>query len=440
MARGPLSPPPPPPPPPARVSTLQRSQPCLVPSPATSASLRPTNHRPKAGAQLPASATSYAIYIGAEYCAESRAFEAMRREATSEATEPRADTDGIARLAVRIPTMAGGEPGCGDDEATAATAASGLPAPWLDVLGGGLGDEEEATELLRMQPDSNLPKLIVIDARAEDGGGGGGDACGGGMDPSIEAALSGEIEAIAAVSLRSQQLPQDGASSAAAPPPPPPASAAAGPPDLATAAGCVAAALEAYNTGDLASAAAHFSDALKLDPNNRDASYNLGSLLLALGKPLLAVPHFRHVVLVDPTDRTASHVLGGVLGDMEPAAVANAYREVVRQQPDNVRAKHMLATLTGEGEASQSAAAEYVREIFDELSEEFEDKLVNHLEYQVPWQLLEAVDAAAQAEQSNSATEADGEGDLKDKLEVKKWPDGSWRALDLGCGSGLCGR
>jgi len=75
--------------------------------------------------------------------------------------------------------------------------------------------------------------------------------------------------------------------------------------------------------------------------------------LLALGKPLLAVPHFRHVVLVDPTDRTASHVLGGVLGDMEPAAVANAYREVVRQQPDNVRAKHMLATLTGEGESSQ---------------------------------------------------------------------------------------
>ena len=43
---------------------------------------------------------------------------------------------------------------------------------------------------------------------------------------------------------------------------------------------------------------------------------------------------------------------------------------------NNPGAKHMLATLTGEGEASQGAAADYVREIFDELSEEFEDKLV----------------------------------------------------------------
>ena len=69
----------------------------------------------------------------------------------------------------------------------------------------------------------------------------------------------------------------------------------------------------------------------------------------------------------------------------QPAAVAAAYAEVVACQPENARAKHMLATLTGEGEASQGAAHDYVREIFDELSEEFENKLVNHIEYVVPW-------------------------------------------------------
>jgi len=188
----------------------------------------------------------------------------------------------------------------------------------------------------------------------------------------------------------------------------------------------VAAALASYNSGDLAAAATNFSLALALDPLHRDASYNLGSLLLALGRPLLAVPHFKRCVLIDPTDRTASHVLGGVLGDLEPTAVAAAYAEVVACQPENSRAKHMLATLTGEGEASQGAAHDYVREIFDELSEEFEDKLVKHLEYQVPWQLLEAVDEAA-----GSGGRGAGGG---------YHPDGSWRVLDLGCGSGLCGR
>ena len=49
----------------------------------------------------------------------------------------------------------------------------------------------------------------------------------------------------------------------------------------------------------------------------------------------------------------------------------------------------MLATLTGPGAAARTAAPAYVRDVFDELADSFEEKLVSHLAYRVPWQLLE---------------------------------------------------
>jgi len=345
------------------------------------------------------STTTYVVYVGAEYCYSSRAFERKRREAASKAAEGAEEIleKGIARLAVRFPTMSGvGFRGStaaaaeaeGVEEGTEGGKATSekMPAPWLDVLAEGLCDEEQATKFVRLSTECKLPQLLVLTL-------GGGE-----VEPPTQAALSEELaDMAAAVSPRAPPptnatSSEEGASTSSTPVPTTaqPATDATTSPtegtEMSTAAGCIAAALEAYNAGDLASAAALFSDAIEQDPSNRDASYNLGSLLLAVGKPLLAVPHFQHVVLIDPTDRTASHVLGGVLGDMEPVAVADAYREVVKQQPNNARAKHMLATLTGEGESSQSAAADYVREIFDELSEEFEDKLVNHLEYQTQTQ------------------------------------------------------
>ena len=47
------------------------------------------------------------------------------------------------------------------------------------------------------------------------------------------------------------------------------------------------------------------------------------------------MPHLKRVVLLDPSDRTASAVLGGVIGELEPAAVCRAYREIVKRQPRN---------------------------------------------------------------------------------------------------------
>jgi predicted TPR repeat methyltransferase len=86
-----------------------------------------------------------------------------------------------------------------------------------------------------------------------------------------------------------------------------------------------------------------------------------------------------------------------------------------------VRAVHSLATLQGEAE---TAAPAYVREVFDELAETFEEKLVTHLEYRVPWLL---VDALKKHEPSVFS-----EGGVASPA--------SWRVADVGCGTGLCGR
>jgi len=216
-------------------------------------------------------------------------------------------------------------------------------------------------------------------------------------------------------------------------------------------AGWAKAAHVAYNEAcDVTTAAAHFAaavlaaDAAADSRENeeadaalaaaKDARYNLASLLLAVGRPLLAVAPLMRVVLADPSDATAHAALGNVCGDVEPAAVARAYASIVEEtgkaskNADGsigsgggggaARAAHMLATLTGQGASAECAAAEYVAEVFDELAPTFEQKLVGHLGYKVPWQLLTCVDASVGPLAKSSG----------------------WRILDLGCGSGLCGR
>lgn len=142
-------------------------------------------------------------------------------------------------------------------------------------------------------------------------------------------------------------------------------------------------ALELSDAGEFSHALRLFSDCLWLDPHHTAAHFNMGALLQMLGQPRLAVYHMVEVVQARSQDATAHSVLGSVLYGSEPAAVVEAYRSLVRRQPENVRAAHQLACLTGEGDSAVTAAPAYVREVFDHLADTFEDKLVNHLNYRV---------------------------------------------------------
>jgi len=180
-------------------------------------------------------------------------------------------------------------------------------------------------------------------------------------------------------------------------------------------------AFDFYNSGDFQSAAERFSSILDINPRHVEANFNLGAMLQMLGFPALAVGYFCRVVALCPQDATAHYTLGTALYASCPNLVIDAYRLLVEfQGPDvNPRAAHQLAVLAGEGESVSRGQPAYIREVFDALADTFEEKLVNHLDYRIPWQLFEAV---------------------RSICPINETTKGDWKVLDLGCGTGLCGR
>ncbi|RLN31700.1 hypothetical protein BBJ28_00008160 [Nothophytophthora sp. Chile5] len=168
------------------------------------------------------------------------------------------------------------------------------------------------------------------------------------------------------------------------------------------------AASELFESGQFYAAATRFVEVLLRCPTCTKSSFNLAVILQTLAHS------FGHV---DPIYRSVYYL-------EEPEQVVAGYRSVIAANSEShVRAVHSLATLEG-ATTTMTAAPEYVAEVFDELAESFEEKLVAHLEYRVPWQLVEALQKLAPPgfvpADSTSAAE--------------------WVVADVGCGTGLCGR
>ncbi|OQR92754.1 hypothetical protein THRCLA_08617 [Thraustotheca clavata] len=170
-----------------------------------------------------------------------------------------------------------------------------------------------------------------------------------------------------------------------------------------------------YDEGDFHGAAVIFSEVLAINPNCIKSNFNLAVILHTMGQTHLAVKLMFKVVENDPNDATAHSVLRTIFFTIEPQLVLDGYTQIVKDHPNHLRAAHFLAALRGDAKTSEN---EYVRAVFDELADTFEDKLVNHLHYKVPWQLYEALQRTTPLESLNH----------------------KWRMIDLGCGTGLCGR
>ncbi|KAM3576942.1 hypothetical protein VYU27_001085 [Nannochloropsis oceanica] len=174
-----------------------------------------------------------------------------------------------------------------------------------------------------------------------------------------------------------------------------------------------------HEAGEWGLALRGFSTVLRLEPGRADAAFNIATILQMLGFTRLAVDYTEKTLALRSNDATAHIFLGTVLAATERDAVIEAYRRlVVDGASPNPRALHRLAVLTGEGPSTLAAAPDYVRDVFDELADTFEEKLVSHLSYRVPWDLYEAVHDVV----------------CPPPLE------GGWRVMDLGSGTGLCGR
>lgn len=194
-------------------------------------------------------------------------------------------------------------------------------------------------------------------------------------------------------------------------------------------------ALEKHNACDWVAAAALFSRAVALDPAHTKARFNLASLCQMLELPTLAVHQLAQVLLREPDDMTSHAFLWALTQSAQTASpellpcCVRAYKALAAA--GDLKASHKLATLTGEGQTSRKGDPNYARQIYDDMGSCFEGKLVDHLGYRGPWQLHEMLLELLAAEQPQESG----------SLAASVWPPmGAWRVLDLGCGSGLCGK
>jgi predicted TPR repeat methyltransferase len=156
-----------------------------------------------------------------------------------------------------------------------------------------------------------------------------------------------------------------------------------------------------------------FDRLLTADGGVIEAWFRRGQTLERLGRRSDALASFQRVVALDPTRADAWSGCGTIareLGRLDDAA--NAFREALRHGADRHLHEYYLASVAGQT-APPVAPREYVRTLFDEYADAFETHLVSELRYRGHLQLVEGLVALGHGRYQN--------------------------ALDLGCGTGLCG-
>ena len=153
--------------------------------------------------------------------------------------------------------------------------------------------------------------------------------------------------------------------------------------------------------------------ALRAEADSVDALLHRGTALAQLGRAVEALDAFQRLLAAEPTHAAAWSFSGSLLREMHrPVDAAHAYREALRHGAEPALNGYYLASVTAT-DAPPIAPAAYVEALFDGYADDFDAHLVGQLHYEAHRRLVDASTAAA------------GGNCLS--------------ALDLGCGTGLCG-
>lgn len=166
--------------------------------------------------------------------------------------------------------------------------------------------------------------------------------------------------------------------------------------------------------GRLTKAIEAFKMALRLRSEYPEAEQGLAAVYHAAGRYEESLPHYRRAIELRP------EYLEARLGLSVAAERANRVEEAIEQirailriQPNLPDIEYHLAALSGEN-VPKASPLRYITACFDSYAETFDQHLTEVLAYRAPEILL---DKLRQVE-------------LRDDLEI----------VDLGCGTGLCGR
>jgi len=204
--------------------------------------------------------------------------------------------------------------------------------------------------------------------------------------------------------------------------------------------------------GQLDIAVKRYEKALAIKPDYAEAHYNLGFSLHRLGqlnaavrsykkvvaiKPDYAEPHNNKILSViylftkgqisdaidilealikdNPDDALLFNMLGGCyVSQGQPDMAIKCYQKALTIKPDYAVPQHMLNALTGN--TSTEPPKEYVKNLFDDYAERFDDSLIKQLEYKLPFLMKELI------------------------LKLGPGKKTFEKVIDLGCGTGLTGK
>lgn len=152
-----------------------------------------------------------------------------------------------------------------------------------------------------------------------------------------------------------------------------------------------------------------------LAPDFAPIQLALGSAYASAGHDGLAVVAMETAIKLDttstvPLERLAKYHIRA----RRPREASGLLRRILRRDPAHPQARFLLAGLTGDQTAT-SPPSELIADLFDTYAASFDEHLAEQLQYCVPKSLAELIAGTAAI------------------------PDGSWRVLDLGCGTGLAG-
>jgi predicted TPR repeat methyltransferase len=153
--------------------------------------------------------------------------------------------------------------------------------------------------------------------------------------------------------------------------------------------------------------------ALELDPDDTDSLYNLAGCYHTVNKFEDAINCYVSLLKKEPQHQSAMNNLAYIYhktGRIEQAE--SYYKQLLNVNPEHASADHMLASISGNHRSS--APLSYIKEVFDNYSDHYEDSLTNKLQYSLPDKLHTMVSGLSGQKQFN-------------------------QLLDLGCGTGLVG-
>lgn len=165
--------------------------------------------------------------------------------------------------------------------------------------------------------------------------------------------------------------------------------------------------------GRLEEAEASYVQAITLKPDYVKAYNNLGVMLQEQGRLDEAEVSYKKAITLKPDYADFYANLGNTLRDQDKLLEAKLnYKKAIELKSDSKKFKHIFDALTGK--TTNFAPREYVEVLFDNYAINFENSLVNKLEYKTPNKIVEMIVAKNPNIQLGSV-------------------------LDLGCGTGLIG-